>query len=92
MRNCEQIIAQPFDTSACGYKYALNDTVTRFLPFRRFLMILYKHEHSDRRDLWSAMPLPHPFRRQHGFLSSTGWFAILALGAVVTGASLAFAS
>jgi hypothetical protein len=40
--------------------------------------------------LASGPALPRHFRKQLSFLSPAGWFAILALGAVVGGATLAF--
>jgi hypothetical protein len=40
--------------------------------------------------LASGPALPRSFRKQPSLLSPTGWFAILALGAVATGATLAF--
>jgi hypothetical protein len=55
-------------------------------------MILYKHELHGGQYFWSIAPPPRAFRRQLSFLSPTGWFATLALGAVVAGAALALAT
>ena len=54
-------------------------------------MTYYKHQLQSGQFYWSS-ELPRGFPRYSGFLSPTGWFAILALGAVVSGAALAFAT
>jgi hypothetical protein len=54
-------------------------------------MTYYKHQLQTGQFYWSTA-LPHNFQRYSSFLSPTGWFTILALGAVVAGTALAFAT